>query len=587
VQVTEPGKKVTRFVYDLDGNLEELIDSDGKSTRFQYDEAGRLVARVYADQTTWRYQYDDADRLSARISARGIETRYQYNRLGQPVKIAYSDGTPPVTISYDAYGRVETITDATGSHGFEYYLNSSIKAMDGPWETDKLTYSYDVLGRPVAVTPEAGLTEARSYDDLGRLVSVTAGSKTFTYAYRGASQLVTSLTRPESRTTYSYDSLNRLAGIAHFKSDGSLIRKFGYSRNARDQVSAETIEPSMGLAGLAAGRTSYHNNELNQVLATENPDRSYTYDADGNLTKGYLPDGTVFEAAYDAENRLNTISYSRNGISCQKKFTYDYRGFLAQVEEFENHVPKAKLRIVRNGLLAFQDRDRDNNIVAQYTWGLGLGGGIAGLLNLHRSGKDYSYLYDGKGNVSAVVDSEAQIVASYQYSTFGRLMAKTGSLEQPFGFSAKRYFAELGLVYYGFRYYSPAMAKWITRDPIGEKGGVNLYVFVLNNPVNWVDPWGLVTLGDIISTIGTIITKELELRGVISVSLSTSITLVTAPAGDMISPAELNVGEDRILQHVYDMAEADKILEEAKKLNNLLDYYCRHTGGCNYSNTCP
>ena len=69
-------------------------------------------------------------------------------------------------------------------------------------------------------------------------------------------------------------------------------------------------------------------------------------------------------------------------------------------------------------------------------------------------------------------------------------MAKTGSLEQPFGFSTKRYFAELGLVYYGFRYYSPAMAKWITRDPIGETGGVNLYALVLNNPVNWVDPWG-------------------------------------------------------------------------------------------------
>ncbi|MBW2303308.1 MAG: RHS repeat-associated core domain-containing protein [Deltaproteobacteria bacterium] len=172
------------------------------------------------------------------------------------------------------------------------------------------------------------------------------------------------------------------------------------------------------------------------------------------------------------------------GFIYQKKFTYDYRGFLAQVEEFENQVPKAKLRIVRNGLLAFQDRDKDNNIISQYTWSLGL-------LNLHRSGKDYSYLYDGKGNVSAVVDSTANIVASYQYSTFGRLLASTGSLDQPFGFSTKRYFAELGLVYYGYRYYNPAMAKWITRDPIGETGGVNLYAFALNNPVNEVGPLGL------------------------------------------------------------------------------------------------
>ena len=46
--MTEPGKKVARFVYDLDGNLVELIDSDGKSSRFQYDEAGRLAAKAYA-----------------------------------------------------------------------------------------------------------------------------------------------------------------------------------------------------------------------------------------------------------------------------------------------------------------------------------------------------------------------------------------------------------------------------------------------------------------------------------------------------------------------------------------------------------
>ena len=54
----------------------------------------------------------------------------------------------------------------------------------------------------------------------------------------------------------------------------------------------------------------------------------------------------------------------------------------------------------------------------------------------------------------------------------------------------------LGLVYYGYRFYCPNIAKWLTRDPIGETGGVNLYAFVLNNPVSWVDPWGLEVLDE-------------------------------------------------------------------------------------------
>jgi uncharacterized protein RhaS with RHS repeats len=47
------------------------------------------------------------------------------------------------------------------------------------------------------------------------------------------------------------------------------------------------------------------------------------------------------------------------------------------------------------------------------------------------------------------------------------------------------------LIYYGFRFYEPEISRWLTRDPLGEAGGMNLYAFVGNNPVNWVDPWGL------------------------------------------------------------------------------------------------
>ena len=58
-------------------------------------------------------------------------------------------------------------------------------------------------------------------------------------------------------------------------------------------------------------------------------------------------------------------------------------------------------------------------------------------------------------------------------------------------FSTKQYDEKTGLSYYGYRFYNPALRRWLTRDPIGERGGINLYGFVGNNPVNWIDPFGL------------------------------------------------------------------------------------------------
>jgi len=70
-------------------------------------------------------------------------------------------------------------------------------------------------------------------------------------------------------------------------------------------------------------------------------------------------------------------------------------------------------------------------------------------------------------------------------------MSATATLDQPFRFSTKRYDEGTGLSYYGYRFYAPVIERWLNRDPLGEAGGVNLYGFVLNDPVNSVDPEGL------------------------------------------------------------------------------------------------
>jgi RHS repeat-associated protein len=164
---------------------------------------------------------------------------------------------------------------------------------------------------------------------------------------------------------------------------------------------------------------------------------------------------------------------------------------LASIKKYEDDVLQSESRPVLDGFLPLQVRGGSNGVISEYVWGLNLGGGIGGLLDLKQAGQNYSYLYDGKGNVAALVDSGQAIVAAYTYDAFGNLMSEAGSLSQPFKFSTKPYDDDTGLSYFGYRFYSPVLGRWMTQDPIGYAGGLNLYEYVGNNPVSWIDPKGL------------------------------------------------------------------------------------------------
>jgi RHS repeat-associated protein len=175
----------------------------------------------------------------------------------------------------------------------------------------------------------------------------------------------------------------------------------------------------------------------------------------------------------------------------------------------------------------------------QYTWGLDLSGqsgnasatgihgagGIGGLLaateaqGTTSTGDDESYwfLYDANGNVGQILDatdhdpvSNLRIAAHYEYDPYGNLILidndrneLDGTLDtaddgyandNPIRFSTKWFDAEISLYYYGYRYYSPELGRWLSRDPIEELGGLNLYTFIYNDPSNFVDFLGLESL---------------------------------------------------------------------------------------------
>ncbi|MDZ4788041.1 MAG: RHS repeat-associated core domain-containing protein, partial [Blastochloris sp.] len=109
------------------------------------------------------------------------------------------------------------------------------------------------------------------------------------------------------------------------------------------------------------------------------------------------------------------------------------------------------------------------------------------------NGNEYSY--DGNGNVRDIISASGLNVAHYEYDPFGNKTASSGSYSsQPYQWSSKEFHAPSGMVYYLYRFYNPVLGRWVNRDPIGERGGINLLAFVGNDPVSYIDPVGLINL---------------------------------------------------------------------------------------------
>ncbi len=103
------------------------------------------------------------------------------------------------------------------------------------------------------------------------------------------------------------------------------------------------------------------------------------------------------------------------------------------------------------------------------------------------------YHADGNGNITCLLGTNQAVVARYLYDPYGNQLAATGPLAEAnlYRFSSKEWHRASGLVYYGYRFYAPALQRWLNVDPLSEAGGVNLYAFGANGPVSQVDSLGL------------------------------------------------------------------------------------------------
>jgi len=158
--------------------------------------------------------------------------------------------------------------------------------------------------------------------------------------------------------------------------------------------------------------------------------------------------------------------------------------------------------------------DGNNQITARYAHGPG----IDDLIAMDRGGESYFYHTDGLGSITGITDSSKQPAASYGYDAFGNIISQTGTLTNPYTFTGREYDPESGLYYYRARYYDPGIGRFLQPDPLdmatvilirqyfpddfhsdlffqyalrNPEDVINVYSYIANSPINWIDPYGL------------------------------------------------------------------------------------------------
>ncbi|WP_339132894.1 MAG: RHS repeat-associated core domain-containing protein [Candidatus Electrothrix sp. GW3-4] len=513
-------------------------------TRWHYHEAtGLLESKEDAQSQQAQYTYFEGGRLHTRIWARNsasLVTTYSYDpNNGELTGIDYSDTTPDIGFTYNRTGQRSTVTDAVGSRSFTYNtaLQPETETLTG-LISRTITRSYDtttVPGRNTGFNTDSSYAVTYGYDNTGRFggVSWNVGthSDSATYARVPDSHLLHTTTFASGGViTNSYEPNRNLRIGVKNEYGSSTVSQYDYvydniGRRTSATMTGEAfsvslpVPPDQNLINTDTYTSvSYTPNSLNQYNEVNNDGSviNPTHDEDGNLT-----DDARLTYVWNGENRLASAT-PKNPVSGDKKIEllYDYMGRrvrkITTTWDGSTWQPDETALFVYDGWNMIEELDGAGSTTASYVHGLDLSqsiqgaGGIGGILARidHGTDKVHLYFFDANGNVGQLIDiADGSVVAAYEYAPFGGLTSAAGSYAEvnPFRFSSKYADDTTGLYYYGYRYYSPDTGRWLSRDPIGEEGGLNLYGFVRNDGINDTDPKGLSsTHGGVLQDIKTI-----------------------------------------------------------------------------------
>jgi len=548
--VTDPETGATTYTYDAAGNTLTLTDPELNVTTWTYDALSRVIEEANELDDSRLFEYDAADNLTKRTDRNGRVVQYVYDDLNRLTSELWKNGETTVrtlSYTYDAASQMLTASDPAASYEYVYdnvgRATSVSATIDGLTPEVVLTQVFDAAGNRTSLAAQIGATDdflsACTYDDLGRMTrvqqsgqsggnSVTPKRVDFAYDAAGRFDTITRYanlagTQLVAQTGYTYDDASRLTALTHSKGQTTLAGyTWTYDTKGRLTEYNSTID----------GTATYTYDDTDQLTGADysyQTDETYTYDANGNRTNtGYdtdannrlASDGT-YNYQYDDEgNRTKRTNIATGAVT---EYTWDYRNRLTKVLErasaqgpatkvveysydvFDRRVGKdvdddgdedvdRGERYVYDGQHIALQFDGDDDLTHRYLFGPAVDQILA---DEDASGDVLWSLADHQGTVRDLAEydsgqDETTVVNHVKYDAFGNIRGQSNSSLTPhFAYTGREWDPDAGLYYYRARWYDPKTGRFVSEDPIGFAGGdANLYRYVVNRPLNFIDPTG-------------------------------------------------------------------------------------------------
>ncbi|WP_238527289.1 DUF6531 domain-containing protein [Methylomonas methanica] len=427
------------YGYDAAHRLKEITDSRGnKSLSYSWSPGGLLDYTADSDGARSDYLYDETGRLIGLWAPNYDHTTFDYDAGGRLIEARYPNGIDQ-TLVWNADNSL-----------------SKIAHKNAATVIAQASYGYDGLGRRKTnqeiLSGQATLNYSYQYDALDRLTQVNNGAAAQTQAFgydalgnRAQKQIGNPVT---ATTAYAYDAANQLTEVRQTNLSGTLLEAYLYD---------ETGNQSKKCGGGTVTRAS-------DTACTGNSQNQYSYDSFQRLNQVVSNGVTTGQYRYDHQGRRT----QKTEGSTTTHYLYDGQNLYAEYPGTSWATPSAVY--VQAGL--------DHSLAR-----------LTGQVNLPTATALY-YHQDGIGSVLAMTNATKAVTANQRFDAFGSKIGGTGTVPQ-YGYTGREPDAS-GLIYYRARYYDPNQTRFTQRDPLGYTDGINPYLYVHNNPVNFNDPGGTV-----------------------------------------------------------------------------------------------
>jgi RHS repeat-associated protein len=550
VQETEQDTKTTTYTYQY-GRLHTIQQPSGVILTHTYDPLGRLQELLSSDGTIhYRYTYDlNNNLIQAKDLIHGSQILRSYDALNRVIQDTQSSCV--CSFTYDSLDRVKEMTFLDGKVVYDYSPTALLSA--SRYKNDQLLYTYQQQpnwrGRPYQATLPNGTSIAYSWDKKGQCTQIESpwfGQILHYNSMGNVTKMLIRDTQGNYESGFLYDYLNRLVHEVD-----TIVCSYSYdSLNNRRTLNGtnSTIDHLNQVTN--DGATHYHYDLNGRRIAKGN--FSYSYDALGRLT------------AYSGENFHLTFLYDPLGRCIARSTPTSTTQYMYQLD--------TEIGAIEGGVL------KEFRLIHG-----------KGTLTIELDGEVYSPIRNHRGDIWQLQNRAGDVVANYRYTAFGGF-DHTEKVHSPWLFSGQRF--DNGLYRFDKRFYDPSVGRWIAPDPLGFADGPNLFAYVNNNPLIYIDPYGLWRehLNDFFrgTTRGFVDdfswgASELALgehhsdtwAGKVGYGLGTAASIVVSAACGSLEAHLIEGAAVRTFKGVraaYTAANAGKVLNETHKVSKIASY---------------